>query len=366
MKTKKIKIYLQYPWKFPDSPYYKYLLQDSPEGIEYLNTKKQKGVITNQRFFWFSNFLKRIIRKSINLIYPAMPNAHRSPKGNYNLIHCAHCLSKNKDKPWVADIEAFWQLWVSTKKTKRGFRKVDRVLKRDNCKKILPWTQKVYDELVKYFPQHKDKFEIVFPAVPLQVKKKKFGKKIKLIFVGRYFYAKGGFHALKAIERLVEKYRDVEGVVVSVIPEEIKKEYSKRERIKLYDLMPQDKVFELYKNSDISIYPGYSDSFGYAFLETMSFGVPTITVDGDSRKELIEDGKNGVVIKRPEDFDWNKLGPRENRLIDKIVNETEKLIENKKLREKMSKECLKIIKQGKFSIKERNKKLKKIYKEVLK
>ena len=86
----KIKIYLQYPWKFPDSPYYKYLVDSPPQGIEFQNTKKQKGVITSKRFFWFSNFLKRNIRRSTSRLNLAIPNAHFSPKGDYDLIHCAH------------------------------------------------------------------------------------------------------------------------------------------------------------------------------------------------------------------------------------------------------------------------------------
>ena len=93
---KKIKIHIQYPWKFPDSTYYKYLIDSPPEGIEFLNTRKQKGVITNKRFFWFSNFLKRNIRRWTGRLNLSIPNARLSPEGNYNLIHCAHCLSKNK------------------------------------------------------------------------------------------------------------------------------------------------------------------------------------------------------------------------------------------------------------------------------
>lgn len=362
----KIKIYLQYPWKFPDSPYYRYLLEKASQKIIYLNIFKQKGVITKKRFFWFSNFLKKNIRRYTQILSPSLLNAHLSPKGHYDLIHCAHCLSKNKNKPWVADFEAFWQLWISTKKTKKGLKKVERILRRNNCKKILPWTKKVYDEFILNFPFLKNKIELVFPSVPLMVKKKQIKNKIILIFVGRYFYQKGGFHALKAIEKLIKRNKDVEAFFVSVIPGEIKKKYSKNKKIKFYDLMPQKKVFELYQKADISIYPGYSDSFGFTFLETMSFGIPTITVDGDSRKELIEDRKNGFVIERPKNFSYDSLGHIENALINKIVEKTEQLITNKKLRAKMSKNCILEISKGRFSIKERNKKLNRIYNEAVK
>ena len=131
--NKKIKVYLQYPWKFPDSPYYKYLLTEHLDEIEYKNINKQKGVITSRKFFWMSNFLKRRIRGLLRSFAPAALNIHKSPEGNYDLIHCAHCLSKNK-KSWVVDIEAFWQLWASTKITKKGIERARKVLEKNNCK----------------------------------------------------------------------------------------------------------------------------------------------------------------------------------------------------------------------------------------
>ena len=53
---KEIKIYLQYPWKFPDSPYYKYLIDYPPEEIKFENISNQKGVIINKKFFGFLIF----------------------------------------------------------------------------------------------------------------------------------------------------------------------------------------------------------------------------------------------------------------------------------------------------------------------
>ena len=49
MKT--IKVYLKYPWKFPDSPYYKYLIDSPPKGIQFSNIQREKGVITNAAKF---------------------------------------------------------------------------------------------------------------------------------------------------------------------------------------------------------------------------------------------------------------------------------------------------------------------------
>ena len=162
---KNIKVYLQYPWKFPDSPYYKYLIDSPPEGIEFQNSKKQKGVITNKRFFWFSNFIKRNIRRFATKLKLSIPNAHLTKtKEEYDLIHCAHCLSKNKNKPWVADIEGIFSLMISWNNSKKAKDKVKKILLRDNCKKILAWTEATKKDLIKNFPEIKDKVEVVYKS----------------------------------------------------------------------------------------------------------------------------------------------------------------------------------------------------------
>lgn len=362
---KQIKVYLQYPWKFPDSPYYKYLIDNPPKGIEYLNTKKQKGVITNRNKFLFSNKIKKIIRGAFKILHLSISNAHISPEGDYDLIHCAHCLSKNKDKPWVADIEALWQFYVGNKNrfTKNKIRKI---LMRSNCKKILPWTEKTKKEIIEEFPEIKNKVEVVYPAIQEKKFKKIETKRIHIIFSGRYFYWKGGFHALDAIDKLTKKYKNVYGIFNSDVPKEIKERYQKNSKISFHGLISQEKLFELYQESDIMIYPGYSDTFGFAFLEAMSFGIPVITVEGFARKELIEDKKTGLVIEKRLQINQKEIRKINEELISKIEKETSKMIENKKSREEMSQNCLRAITHGKFSIKERNKRIWKIYEEAIK
>ena len=367
----KIKVYLQYPWKFPDSPYYKYLVENPPAGIRFVNAEKfQKGVITNKRLFWLSNFLKKNIRGFMNLFNLSIPNAHKSPRGDYDLIHCAHCLSKNKDKPWVADIEGIWQFYIGNE-TKNAKKKVKEILLRKNCKKIMPWTQTTANEIIKEFPEIKDKVEVIYPAVPLKKYKKIKHEEINLLFVARYFYAKGGLETLEAFDYLTKKHDNVNALFVSPLSKEILEKYRKNEKIKFYDLMPQDKLFkEIYPKADIFVYPGYSDSFGFALLEVMSFGLPIITVDGFARKEIVEEGKSGFVISRPK-IKWEKgrhiiKEKDRKRLILNIIKKTSLLIKNKNLREKMGKEGFKQVSQGKFSIKERNKKLRRIYEEAIK
>ena len=46
----KIKVFLQYPWKFPDSPYYNYLVKYPPKNIEYLKNSEEAFVNVAKKF----------------------------------------------------------------------------------------------------------------------------------------------------------------------------------------------------------------------------------------------------------------------------------------------------------------------------
>jgi hypothetical protein len=72
-----IKVFLQYPWKFPDSPYYNYLTKYPPKGIYYLNAGSQKGAITNKNRFLLSNFAKKSIRNLLRKAQFPILNIHK-------------------------------------------------------------------------------------------------------------------------------------------------------------------------------------------------------------------------------------------------------------------------------------------------
>jgi len=373
---KKIKVYLQYPWKFPDSPYYKYLIDNPPKDITYINTEKQKGSITNKKFFWFSNFLKRNIRRFANSQKLSIPNARLSPRGNYDLIHCAHCLSKNKNKPWIADIEGEWQLYIG-KKTKKSKEKVREILTGKNCKKIMPWAEKTKKEILKEFPEIKEKVRVVYPATPLHKKttsKKNKNDKITMLYATRYFWIKGGIIALEVYKKLKERYDDkIDLIFISDVPEKVKERYPK---LKIRNLVSNNELLKLYKKSDIFFYPSFVDTFGFGLLEAMGFGIPIVTVNTKytkTRKEIVENNINGLIFDINDNTCEKLINQKENvvikedeeKIINQLVENCSKLIENKKLREKMSKECIFEINLGRFSIKERNKKLKRIYGKAL-
>ncbi|MBI3623771.1 glycosyltransferase family 4 protein [Candidatus Pacearchaeota archaeon] len=361
---KKIKVYLQHPWRFPDSPYYKYLIGYPPRNVEYFNTENQKGAITKKSKFILSSYLKRA-RHYANKLRLPFPNMRLTKEGDYNLIHCTHCLSRNKNMPWVADFESYWQFWLSGRKTKLGEKWTGKILSRKNCKKIIAWTNLVRDDIIKIFPNLQNKIEVVYPAVPTQKSKKKH-KGINLLFIGRYFYGKGGLHAIEAIDRITKKRKNTAACIVSDTPDEIFRKYSGNKKIKFLEIVPQKKLFEeIYPSSDIFVYPGYSDTFGFSMLEAMSFGIPTITVEGDVKEEIIDERKTGFIVSSGNASYRENIKNYNKEVVEEMVEKALKLIDNRKLLREMAKNCIKTIKDGKFSIKQRNEKLEKVYQEAL-
>ena len=364
---KNIKVYIQYPWKTSDSQYYKSLIDNPPLGINYVSESTKVGMITNNTLFKTRGFLKRVLGIFLRKTGISIMNIKETKtKEKYDLIHCAHCLSKN-ESPWVADFEGAWQMWVMGKQSKWNYKKIKETLLNKNCKKIIAWTETSKKEIISQFPEIEKKVCIVSYAMPYKEKRKnKKNNKITLLYVSRYFYNKGGLHALEVFDILTKKYNNVEAIFISSTPKKIEKKFKNNEKIKFYDLMPHKKLIEeIFPKTDILIYPGYSDSFGFIFVEALAFGLPVVTVDGFARKNIIDEGKTGYVIKRPKNLSIDKTGNVEKEVIKQIAEKTSLLIENKILREKMSKNCIKTVKNGKFSLKERNKKLKKVYEDAI-
>jgi glycosyltransferase involved in cell wall biosynthesis len=360
------KIYLQFPWKFVDSQYYKYLLEYPPEGFIYLNKKKSKiGIVSNPKKFYIYQLIKKIGRNTLNKLYISTPSIKLN-KLEIDLIHCARCFSLRNN--YVVDAEYYQSLTYDQGKASNSKYTIDiikKILEKDNCKKILPWTYASYYSFPKEIREDqkiKDKFEVLYPAVPEPKIKKIKHEKLTILFIGRYFYAKGGHYALLLFKKLKEKY-DTETILISyTIPDNLKNKYEKY-GIKIYKFVSAEDLYnKIYPSTDILFYPGFSDSFGFAFIEALSYGIPIITYDNLSRKEIIENEKEGFIIEN----NWkNPINKIYEDLLNKFYEKTIELIENPSLLKEFSKNAYKKYKE-KFSIEVRNKKLKKIYEEAIK
>jgi len=367
---KKISVHLQYPWKSPDSSYYKNIIDFPPEGVEFVNYKKEKikkvEVIGSGKNFERTRKLKNFLRQILNIV--KMPNLTFTLDKNVEIVHCAHCLSLNK-KPWVVDTEVWDRVSAggNIANSKIGKAIIKNRLESNYCKRIICWSEDCKKTFEETFPKNNKilkKIELLPFAIPGRKFKKIPHKKIRILFVARWFDAKGGRQTLEVFDRLSKDHKNVEFIFLCPIPKEFKKKYSHNKNIKMMDLVPQEKLFEeIYPSTDIFFYPGFGDSYGFAVPEALMFGLPVVSTNTFAKNELVNDGKTGFLVDLPEN--WKGYSDMNEEFIQDFVEKTSLLIKNKKLRKKMSKEAIKEAKE-KFSIKKRNEKLKKIYEESLK
>jgi glycosyltransferase involved in cell wall biosynthesis len=150
----------------------------------------------------------------------------------------------------------------------------------------------------------------------------------QLIFMGTLRPRKGVFELLAAFEVLVKKYPDLH-LVYAGIGESLAE---LQNRIKIAGL--QNKIFfpgwvrgaekiSLLQQSTVFILPSYNENFPVSLLEAMSAGIPSVVTKVGGVNDVIQDGNNGLLI-TPGD-------------VEGIVSKVSQLLDNKELREQVSK-----------------------------
>ena len=269
---------------------------------------------------------------------------------------------------------------------------IEKNLESDNCKKIICWTEAGKKTVL--FNMNSFKFKHKVEVVHLAVKKKNLIKtfnneKIKLLFVGSAnipgeFEYKGGREVLEAFRLLQKKYENLELVIRSDIPLELKDRYiRKMKNVKVIEgIVPWEQLEQEFKTADIFLFPSHATP-GLAILDAMSYELPIVTTDLWANPEMVEDGKTGFIIKKSRLINyyrgnfipsWSHYPTskfmKEIKVIDpnvvtELAEKTSILIENESLRRKMGKAGKKKIDDGPFSILSRNAKLKTILDESL-
>ena len=171
------------------------------------------------------------------------------------------------------------------------------------CDKVLIGSGFLRSHLVEeYGVSDDEKIVFVGTGVPPFPESEATGKVVKydkptLLFVGKHFERKGGEVLLRAFRRVREVVPDLQLYIVGPrnlrrgLPEGVKLLGRITDRGRLQDILRRSHVFVL---------PTLHDSFGFAFIEAMHFGIPCIGTDIFAIPERIENGKTGIIV-RPGD-----------------------------------------------------------------
>ncbi len=324
----------------------------------------------------------------------AKPNIIAVDEGDAELIHSGGGFFLKNQKNWVAGpIEHVGDFlgnrpgWISKVRNKRYQKNIAKEVENKYCKKLMNYSYVGMRTITRILPERlHEKLEVVRLAfgVPEPFKREK-SDRIKFLFLSSInfpanFEVKGGKETLEAFNMISDNY-DCELIVRSLVPEYIKKRYAKNDKIQFIEHeLSWTELQELYKQSNVFIHPSYVTP-GSVFLEAMGYSLPIITTDVWANSEMVEDGVNGFVVQKPKAsfyddenlpvfYDWNKLSEHirttdTTNTSDELAQKMKQILEETKLIEKFGLSGRKMVEDGEFSIKERNKKLKRIYEDSL-
>jgi len=266
-------------------------------------------------------------------------------------------LMKNKI-PYVLYAGA-WEYKEKLLRHKINERLILKILK--NAEKCLAYGTRTERWLLKLGVK-KNKIIKVYninPNIYLNLKKskrklKKFKNKLVILYVGRIIKRKGINYLINAFSQIKEKNTvlvivgggDFYNLGEKSLEKSLKKKvkiFEKEKRVFFEGEKKPEEIQKYYLSSDIFVIPSITkkigEPWGHVVEEALSFGLPIITTDAvGATEDLIKDGGNGFIV------------PEKNS--EKLKEAIEKLIKNKKMREIMGKESLRIIKQKKFSFEE--------------
>lgn len=367
---------------FGSHPIYESLAKYPPEGVVFVNKPEENKYKTLS--IYKPTFLKTKEKLKFFLHKLGLPRLICFPYTfNADLIHSSRGFLPLNKMPWVVDVEHVGSFGAFSKERVKKI--TLRFLFSPSCKKVLPHSNASLYSLINAWKiknnKLKEKIEVLYPAItPRKKKLRKSQEKVVIGFQATRdaFYEKGGRELIEAFKILSKRYDQIELWLKSKVPLEIKKEVKSYpiRLIKNYYPTREDLFKKFYEKLDVFALPTYVDSFRYSLLEAMSTSLPIVATDIFAIPEIVEDGKNGFLIHSPlSDFDKNYIPKFFDRnilkqniikpVVKQLVEKLSLLIEDSSLRRKMGRYGRRLVEKGKFSIKERNKKLKRIYEEAL-
>lgn len=346
-----------------ENTYTRNLMHYPPKGVEYIHYEDalRLGQI---KYLPIDKVLRILVKLRI---LPLSPGSKCFKlEGKFDLVHChIYSLKLNvADVPTVLSDSSSnylflkyyinWPVW----RIRLGYRLkkwlfdrlgiIDPDVRLGATKKLIVFSKFAF-EIHKQLGTDSKKMVIVPPGLPKSaIRSEKKNSRINILFVGIWFRRKGGPDVVRAFKLLAKKYKNISLTIIGPVPKDIAIAHP---RINQKDYVPRGKLLrEYFPVADIFVIVPKVEGFGFALLEAMSFGIPSIVSNVCALPEIVSDGKTGFVI--------------EPGKLNQLVARLERLITDRKLRLKMGEAAKKRFEE-KFSIEKSNQALLKIYRQAL-
>jgi len=319
---------------------------------DWLEAKIKEEGITFYPNNYFSNFpnpfnfkARRRIKKVVKEFQPDLISCHSTAAGfltritiknKIPTIFTAHGWSFAPGVPWLKKLSAFL---------------VEKITARFS-KKIICVSNFDRNLALKYRIVPENKLEVIHNGVEIKnyPSDKSFQYPLKIVFVGRYSQQKDPLLLLKAFSELNIKDKTELTFIGGGEKEEAMNDFIKKNNLKVDILssLPRKRVMNILRNSHIFVLTTNWEGLPRSILEAMSLGLPVIASDVGGVGEIVKDNC-GILIGR---------GDKEG-----VKNALEKLVNNRDLLKKMSKNSRKRI-EKEFSLEKMFSQTEKIYEEI--
>jgi len=213
-----------------------------------------------------------------------------------------------------------------------------------------------------------DEKKIIVHRMGIDLKKFKFserikqpGEPIKILTIGRLVEKKGHEYAIRAIAKVVKKYRNIEYLIAGDGPlrnklEGLVQELGIEKHVKFLGAIEQNEVLKLYQQAHIFVLPSITASNGdqegipVVLMEAQATGLPVISTYHTGIPEVIVEGKSGFLVPEKD--------------VDALAERLEYLIEHPEIWPEMGRYGRKFVEE-KYDIKKLNQKLVEIYQKLI-
>lgn len=155
---------------------------------------------------------------------------------------------------------------------------------------------------------------------------------VKLLFAGRVVNIKGVHTAIEAVREVQKQYENTR-VVLTIVGDTQDQAYldelgrlidtlEVRDSILFQPAVAEDKLFDLFQQYDIYLFPSLYEPFSLTLILALESGIPTIASDVGGNVEIVHDSKTGLIFRAGDSVD--------------LANKIHFLVANGRLREEVS------------------------------
>ena len=277
-----------------------------------------------------------------------------------------------RQEPWILEAEhvafclSYRGEWLESARL-RGF--LERALSSSSCRKIVSSSEAAQRNILRYLncEGFAEKLVVVPFALPVKpfIRARRDNGSVKLLFVGSInlpgrFYDRGGMQVLESFRILRQRYPDIELVVRSEVPAEVRSQFGGLPGLQILDSpIPAAAVEAEYSSADIFLSPGDHTPWS-SILEAMSYELPVVATDVFANGELVRNGETGFLVPMA---NARRREPHKDE-VEGLVEKVSILVQDAPLRQKMGRASRREVEKGAHSIGHRNKKLKDVLVEA--